>query len=331
MVPVPMSMEPDPMTAALRATLALGRDRGDGGPTRRPAEPSDGRRRRADRGERGRAQAAIPIVGLASDDAASTDATAGGAAGTATGRPRHRTVRRRASSRGRALRRRNARANRRRGRRRDPAHGAADPTTSTWPAAEAGSTAADPRAVRTAKEAAQHGSATRGPGDDPGDVEGAARAWLAEINQINNDTREAAARAERSRRGDALATTLERLAVEADAARISAEQADEACIAAREALAACDEARALEAAALPDWRRRRRRSRRATGPRTRPDRRRHARARGGVRPRGSMGSRAGQDALILRILRGDRGAMQHAVARLAGHGARRRRRTGRRS
>ena len=31
-----------------------------------------------------------------------------------------------------------------------------------------------------------------------------------------------------------------------------------------------------------------------------------------------MGSRAGQDALILRILRGDHGAMQHAVARLAG-------------
>jgi hypothetical protein len=33
------------------------------------------------------------------------------------------------------------------------------------------------------------------------------------------------------------------------------------------------------------------------------------------------GSRAGQDALILRILRGDRGAMQHAVARLAGEEA----------
>ena len=31
-----------------------------------------------------------------------------------------------------------------------------------------------------------------------------------------------------------------------------------------------------------------------------------------------MGSRAGQDALILRILRGDREAMQHAVAQLAG-------------
>ena len=35
---------------------------------------------------------------------------------------------------------------------------------------------------------------------------------------------------------------------------------------------------------------------------------------------GFAGSRAGQDALILRILRGERGAMQHAVARLAGAG-----------
>jgi hypothetical protein len=36
---------------------------------------------------------------------------------------------------------------------------------------------------------------------------------------------------------------------------------------------------------------------------------------------GAMGSRAGQDALILRILRGDRGAMQQAVAQLSAPGS----------
>ena len=82
------------------------------------------------------------------------------------------------------------------------------------------------------------------------DVESAAREWLAEINQINHETRDATAQVEKSRSAAvALAMNLERLAVEADAARISAERADEACVAAREAVAACDEARALEAAA----------------------------------------------------------------------------------
>jgi hypothetical protein len=116
----------------------------------------------------------------------------------------------------------------------------------------------------------------------------------------------------------ALAMNLERLAVEADAARISAERADEACVAAREAVAACDEALALEAAAA--------RSASATSPAppARPSARRPDRP--PVAPPfvdedehgGLMASQTGQEATILRILRGDRGAMQHAVARLAG-------------
>jgi hypothetical protein len=186
-------------------------------------------------------------------------------------------------------------------------------------AADAAAAASDPRAVRAAKESAQQqfrdaraGATTRD------DVEAAAREWLAEINRINHETREAASAVERSRAAAAsLALSLERLAVEADAARISAEQADEACIAAREAVAACDEARTLEVAAA-----------RATAPVVPPppriidDAARIAAATpipeeefGLAAP---MGSRAGQDALILRILRGDREAMQSAVAQLAG-------------
>lgn len=184
--------------------------------------------------------------------------------------------------------------------------------------ADTAATAADPRSVRSAKEAAQQrfrdaraGAANRD------DVENAARAWLAEINDINNGSRGSAQIAERHRAlAAAIAVSLERLAVEADAARISAEQADEACLAAREAVAACDEALAREAAVA-----------RVTGP-PRETAATVARRGGGIarfkaEPEedfGSapMGSRAGEDALIIRILRGDRDAMQRAVALLAG-------------
>jgi len=184
-------------------------------------------------------------------------------------------------------------------------------------AAETASATADPRYVRAAKETAQQrfrdarsGAFTRD------DVERAARDWLAEINRINIETREATARAEKSRTAATqLAAGLERLAVEADAARISAERAEEACIAAREAVAACDESQAIAAAAA-----------KAAPPTTQDRGRRPPSAgRAPAAPVGEaqpafeadMGSRAGQDALILRVLRGDREAMQRAVARLA--------------
>jgi hypothetical protein len=111
---------------------------------------------------------------------------------------------------------------------------------------------------------------------------------------------------------------LERLAVEADASRISAERADEACVAAREAVAACDEARTLEAAAA------------AAAPSQAPGVDRIAAAMPTLDDEFDlttpMGSRAGEDAVLIRILRGDREAMLAAVARLGGDDADARRR-----
>ena len=180
--------------------------------------------------------------------------------------------------------------------------------------AESAAAAIDPRSVRAAKEAAQkrfHDARSQATTRD--DVEAAARTWLSEINEINHDTREAGQRIERDRAAAiALAPALERLAVEADAARISAERADEACLAAREAVAACDETRALEAAASVAVS--------AAAPITQSDRIAAALAapEDEFEPGTPMASRAGDDALLLRILRGDRDAMLGAVARLSG-------------
>jgi hypothetical protein len=175
--------------------------------------------------------------------------------------------------------------------------------------AESGAAAIDPRSVRTAKEIAQRRFRdARGNATTRDDVEAAAREWLREINQINHDTRDASQRIERDRASAvALAPVLERLAVEADAARISAERADEACVAAREAVAACDEARTLAAAT-------------AAAPARSPNQDRIAAAMplpdDEFDPASPMGSRAGEDAVLIRILRGDREAMLAAVARL---------------
>ena len=101
--------------------------------------------------------------------------------------------------------------------------------------------------------------------------------------------------------------TLERLAVEADAARISAEMADEACVVAREAVAACQEAR-LELAAASGA------AAAAAAAEIPPDR--------PVEDEDAMltpmASRAGEDAAIIRLLRGDRDVMTRLVARLGG-------------
>jgi len=164
--------------------------------------------------------------------------------------------------------------------------------------------AADPRAVREAKEAAQRAfRSARSAGRTHDDVEAAAREWLTEINRINLATRDATAAAERNRKAAAdIAPSLERLAVEADAARISAEVAEEACVAAREAVAACQEAAVLAAAGEA------------------------AAAAAAIAPPAEdedalvtpMGSRAGEDAAIIRLLRGDREVMTRLVARLGG-------------
>jgi hypothetical protein len=175
--------------------------------------------------------------------------------------------------------------------------------------AEAAAATADPRAVRAAKEAAQLAfRESRANGTTRDDVEAAARDWLTEINRINVETRDAAAAAQKHQHAATeIARDLERLSVEADAARISAEAAEEACIAAREAVAACQEAAAAAAAGGPPA------------------------MVGGIPPLGPpptaatpaeiatpMASRAGEDAAIIRLLRGDREVMTRIAASLGG-------------
>ena len=102
---------------------------------------------------------------------------------------------------------------------------------------------ADPRAVHEAKDAAQGGfRAAVTAAATPDELEAAARDWLNEINRINTDAREAQTTVTREHAAAAeIGATLERLGLEADAARIGAENADAACLAARVAVAECDE------------------------------------------------------------------------------------------
>jgi hypothetical protein len=307
MVAVPMALEPDPMTAALRstaaasATVAMARNE--------VAAASSVRGRGA--ADAGAAPDNLASATAPSSDTATATETRPVDAGTNTGpcadERRIADERCTVATRAREGAVRAAEALR-------AAQRAYDQEAA---AAEAGAAATDPRAVRAAKEAAQQQFRdARARAQTRDDVEGAARDWLAEINRINQATRDAAAGVDRRRNAAAaLALSLERLAVEADAARISAERADEACIAAREAVAACDEARALEAAAAraatssPAEQVGTRRQRQpAAAPATVPSDERS--------PLEEAGSQAGQDALLLRILRGDRDAMQRAVARL---------------
>jgi hypothetical protein len=306
LVAVPMSMEPDPVTTAIRASAALS------------------------------ALAAMTTNGSSALPATASGATgdAGGATGSATGSgPATPPGADGPCAEGRRVAdERCAVANRAREGSMAAAEALRRAQRSYDEIVARGETAAataDPRSVRTAKELAQQRFRNaRNKAGSHEDVENGARAWLAEINQINHDTREAALGIERDRAAAAaLGLTVERLAVEADAARISAERADEACVAAREAVATCDEARNLEAAAA--------RSGPDADDAEDPDSSDEAAA-AGIPGRGGriaaampepedefafstpMNSQAGQDALIQRILRGERDAMERAVARLAG-------------
>jgi hypothetical protein len=341
LVAVPMSIEPDPVTTELRANAAASAAVARAGSSNRTAE-TDAEARpgssvaTADRGKRPSASADVAAPATNSGESTASaappasDATqpASGGAPPATGpcAEERRVADERCAVATRA---------------REGAAAAVDALRTAQRAydahtarAEAGAATADPRAVRTAKEQAQQRFRdTRNRARTRDDVEAGAREWLAEINRINHDTREAAVSVERDRAAAAaLAPTVERLAVEADAARISAERADEACMAAREAVVDCDEARTLDEAAA--------RSRvtidgDAAGGATTDE----AGSPGAGRIAAAtpepedefafstpMNSQAGQDALILRILRGDRDAMQRAVARLAGDDADARRR-----
>jgi hypothetical protein len=109
--------------------------------------------------------------------------------------------------------------------------------------ATAAAEAADQRAIRRAKDDAQQQFRTsRSVAADQDAVEAAARAWLTEINRINAAAREASAVLQREREAAReIGGRLERMTIEADAARIAAESAEEACLAARTALADCEE------------------------------------------------------------------------------------------
>ncbi len=162
---------------------------------------------------------------------------------------------------------------------------------------------ADPRAVRAAKEAAQLSfRGARDTATSRDELEGAAKAWLAEINRINADSRDAALRAVKDRAAaTTLVSSIERLAVEADAARISAETAEEACTVARQAVADCQENLDLHPpvpAVVP----------RAEPERTYPE----------ERPELLADAPVEKEARIIRLLRGDREALNRTVAELAG-------------
>ncbi len=109
--------------------------------------------------------------------------------------------------------------------------------------AGAAQAAADPRAIRAAKDAAQERfRQERSASVTTDEVEAAARSWLQDVNAINVEAREATAALAREQAAtQGLGLDLERRSMEADAARISAESAEAACLEAREAVAACDE------------------------------------------------------------------------------------------
>jgi hypothetical protein len=166
---------------------------------------------------------------------------------------------------------------------------------------------ADPRAVHDAKDQAQGGfRAAVAAASSPEQLEVAARDWLTEINRINTQARDATVSATREHNAAlAIGATLERLGLEADAARIGAENADVACLAARVAVAECDEGEAAGAATDPDQ------GAIATFPPAMPSRLEEDETLG-------QALEAGGEPLIFRALRGERQAMTSLVAALAG-------------
>jgi hypothetical protein len=190
--------------------------------------------------------------------------------------------------------------------------------------AEAAMAETDPAMVRSRKEGAQAAFRdARNRAGSPDAIEAAARDWLGEINRINSVVRDAGAIAAKEHEAaEQITPTLERLAVEADAARIKAETAESACLVARQAVAECVEAQ--EALA------------RATQPPVPPVMEAPEPTPAGPRPSGpapveieseplAAALGAGQAPVIFLLLRGDAGAMSRTVARLADDPAERRR------
>jgi hypothetical protein len=176
---------------------------------------------------------------------------------------------------------------------------------------------ADPREIRAAKDAFHREfRAARAAARTAEATEGAARDWLTEINRLNTAAREAAHIVETGTAElRAQLPRLERLAVEADAARISAEGAEVGCHEARVALAECEERATLAVTAA---------TRSAAPP---PPAEEPALVAEGWPTEEDMPLRSAVEAaeqgivelaVIVRILRGDRPARERLVASLAG-------------
>ena len=163
--------------------------------------------------------------------------------------------------------------------------------------------AADPRAVREMKDQAQAKfRAARSVARTQEAIEAAARDWLHEINRINGSSADANALLQRARAAaPEMAVRLERTALVADGARVAAEAAESACVAARQSLADCEERAAAGGPVV------------AQVPTGGDD--------GAIEPSSdglAAAMRAGASPRIVRLLRGDRSAMQEAVTGLAG-------------
>ena len=179
--------------------------------------------------------------------------------------------------------------------------------------AEDASRTADPRTIRAAKDEAQRlFRAKRSRATNREDVDAAARDWLLEINRINQEARTASSTAGREQESARnLAGSLDRLTVEADAARIAAETADEACLNARQAAADCEEALQAPAPSEPAM------------PSGAPSGLWTDEPGIAVDPGSALGTMTAPT--IFRLLQGDRVAMVAVVDRLAGEDATQRR------
>jgi hypothetical protein len=179
--------------------------------------------------------------------------------------------------------------------------------------ANAAAATADPRAVRRAKDEAQADfRASRGGATTNEEVEAAAREWLLEVNRINSEARDAGVTMQREREAArAVGATLERIALEAEAARIAAETAEAACLAARQAVADCDE---RAAGGVPE----------ATPAAAAVAAATAATAASAEAPMAAeeeplaLALGAGRTPRIFRLLRGDRSAMTEIVSAMAG-------------
>ena len=174
----------------------------------------------------------------------------------------------------------------------------------------------DPREIRASKDALHRAfRSARSSATSPAQAEAAAREWLTQVNRLNTGARDAAhiVQTGGAKLRDLL-PGLDRVAVEADVARITVETADATCHDARTALARCEE-QAIRGA-----------SKSAAMAAAAPPPERVESTLDGVWPTereeplpvpADVLARDSNSAPVIRILRGDRQALERLVAVLA--------------